>query len=242
MTHLVGLPAATAERKTMLPVDALAGSRALIVGAGFAAATIARGLAAAGAEVQTVAVDIDDMAALQKVVAQSGAEILVNATATPPAERAEALGFSGWRAIVGRSLDAAFAATAAFADARGRRGGVVLNVIDIMSFTGGPGVAASAASQAALINLGQSLAVEWAARDIRVNAIAVGQFEGREGPLDARTLPAMRLGQPRELEWAAAYLCSAYAAYITGATFTIDGGDSLRRTLLEAPYSEDEFL
>lgn len=242
MTTTSGLPVAPAALKTMLPLDALAGSKVLIVGEGFAAEAIARGLAAAGAEVRIVAVDADDIAGLEATVSASGADILVNATPTPSPERAEALGFSGWRAIVGRSLDAAFAATAAFADARGRQGGAVLNVIDITGFTGGPGVAASAASQAALVNLGKSLAIEWAARDIRVNAIAIGQFDGREGPTDPKTLPALRLGDPRELEWAAAYLCSPYAAYVTGATFTIDGGDSLRRTLLEAPYSEDEFL
>jgi len=130
----------------------------------------------------------------------------------------------------------------AFARSRGRQGGVILNATDIMAFRGGPGVAASAAAGAALVNLALSLSAEWAPRDIRVNTIAVGQFDGREGPVDAKTLPALRLGESRELEWAASYLCSPYAAYVTGALFTIDGGDSLRRTLLEAPVRPDEFL
>ncbi len=119
--------------------------------------------------------------------------------------------------------------------------GAILNVGATYSWTGGPGTAHSAAPKAGVTNLTQSLAVEWPPRGIRVNCLAPGLFPhadlppvllARQDPeTDGKRIPAGRVGHPHELGWAATYLCSPYAAYLTGHTVVLDGGNWLRRGL-----------
>jgi NAD(P)-dependent dehydrogenase (short-subunit alcohol dehydrogenase family) len=54
---------------------------------------------------------------------------------------------------------------------------------------------------------------------------------GRNEADDARRVPAGRVGRPHELGWAATYLCSPYAAYLSGHTLVLDGANWLRRGL-----------
>ncbi len=49
--------------------------------------------------------------------------------------------------------------------------------------------------------------------------------------------PAGRVGQPRELGWAATYLASPYASYVTGHTLVVDGANWQRRSMLMPPFS-----
>jgi NAD(P)-dependent dehydrogenase (short-subunit alcohol dehydrogenase family) len=98
------------------------------------------------------------------------------------------------------------------------------------------------------VNLTQTLAVEWAAHGIRVNGLAPGLFPHDDmaphmranrpgGYADVgRTIPAGRVGQLQELGWAATYLCSPFAAYVSGHTFVIDGANWLRRGLQMPEY------
>ena len=98
-------------------------------------------------------------------------------------------------------------------------------------------------------NLTKSLAVEWAPDGIRVNALAPGLFPHEdmredlkalrtEGPsVDARRSPAGRLGQLHELGWAAAWLCSPYAAFVTGHTLVVDGANWLRRDFVMPEFT-----
>jgi NAD(P)-dependent dehydrogenase (short-subunit alcohol dehydrogenase family) len=126
-------------------------------------------------------------------------------------------------------------------DTRRAKGGAIVNILATQSFTGGPGMAHNAAAKAGVGNLTKSLAVEWAPDGIRVNALAPGLFphedmrddlkalrpEGES--VDARRSPAGRLGRLHELGWAVTWLCSPYAAFVTGHTLVVDGANWLRR-------------
>lgn len=131
----------------------------------------------------------------------------------------------------------------------GLPGGAIVNILATQSFTGGPGMAHNAAAKAAVGNLTKSLAVEWAPEGIRVNALAPGLFphedmredlkalrpEGES--VDAHRSPAGRLGRLHELGWAVTWLCSPYAAFVTGHTLVVDGANWLRRDFVMPEFT-----
>ncbi|MDP3676537.1 MAG: SDR family oxidoreductase, partial [Novosphingobium sp.] len=167
---------------------------------------------------------------------------LVNNAAGNIAGASEDFSLNAWRAVTGIVLDGTWICSTEFARRRVADGigGAILNIGATYAWTGGPGTSPSAAAKAAVTNLTQSLAVEWAPYDIRVNCLVPGLFphEDRaehlrfadQDDLDRRQ-PALRVGQPHELGWAAAYLCSDYAAFCSGHAFVLDGANWLRRNL-----------
>jgi len=171
-------------------------------------------------------------------------DVLVNNAAGNFPVPAEDLSFNGWRAVTGIVLDGTFVCSTELARrciADGREG-VILNIGATYAWTGGPGTAHSAAAKAAVTNLTQSLAVEWAPSGIRVNCLAPGLFphddmppamrRGAPGGVEpAATVPAGRTGRLHELGWAATWMCSPYAAYLSGHTLVLDGANWLRRGL-----------
>ncbi|MGD9694687.1 MAG: SDR family NAD(P)-dependent oxidoreductase [Thermoleophilia bacterium] len=127
------------------------------------------------------------------------------------------------------------------------------SIIVLSSYTGLAGVPffppAYQASKAALVNVAQSLAVSWADRGVRVNAIAPGWFpsEMTDAVLAApvfrerieRQAPLGRTGHPDELVGALLLLASDAGSYITGATIPVDGGTSA--VVGQTPYSAELF-
>jgi NAD(P)-dependent dehydrogenase (short-subunit alcohol dehydrogenase family) len=120
---------------------------------------------------------------------------------------------------------------------RQRGGGAVLNVASVAGIVPHGGLGVYGVSKAAVLMLTKTLAVELAADNIRVNALAPGLIQTRfsealwSAPdVQARALAAIpqhRLGQPEDLTGAAIYLCGDEARFTTGAVLVVDGGQLL---------------
>jgi NAD(P)-dependent dehydrogenase (short-subunit alcohol dehydrogenase family) len=119
-----------------------------------------------------------------------------------------------------------------------RGGGSMLNIVTTYAWTGSAFVLPSAVAKAGVLAMTRSLAVEWAAYNIRMNAIAPGPFptEGAWQRLmptpqleeSARNrIPMHRFGEHGELANLAAFLVSDAAPFINGECVTIDGGEWL---------------
>lgn len=115
----------------------------------------------------------------------------------------------------------------------GRRGSII-NFASLLTFQGGLTVPAYAASKGAVGQLTKSLANEWTARGITVNAIAPGYIETemntallnnpeRLASISAR-IPAGRWGIPEDFKGTAVYLATKASAYVSGHILVVDGG------------------
>ncbi|BBY05915.1 SDR family oxidoreductase [Mycobacterium noviomagense] len=112
-------------------------------------------------------------------------------------------------------------------------GGSVVNISSVSGRRPSPGTAAYGAAKAGVENLTATLAVEWAPK-VRVNALVGGMVETEQSELFygdaesiarvAATVPLGRLAQPADIGWAAAFLASDLASYISGTTMAVHGG------------------
>jgi NAD(P)-dependent dehydrogenase (short-subunit alcohol dehydrogenase family) len=111
-------------------------------------------------------------------------------------------------------------------------GGAIVNMSSTAGLSGVPGIASYVASKHGILGLTKVAALDYAQRNIRVNAIAPGTIlTHRLAAItdDARAqmaqrMPIGRLGQPEEVAATVAWLCSDDASFITGTTITVDGG------------------
>ncbi|MGH2515210.1 MAG: SDR family oxidoreductase [Ktedonobacterales bacterium] len=153
---------------------------------------------------------------------------------------AEAITPKGWHAVVETNLTGAFyMSQAAFTHGLRETGGAIVNIVMDM-WRGYPGMAHSAAARAGVVNLTQTLALEWAAYGVRVNAVAPGLINSsglKTYPAEVRAqlavfgreVPAGRMGTEREVAAAVTFLLSPAAAFISGETLKVDGAGSLYR-------------
>jgi NAD(P)-dependent dehydrogenase (short-subunit alcohol dehydrogenase family) len=112
-------------------------------------------------------------------------------------------------------------------------GGSIVNICSLSGRRPSPGTAAYGAAKAGLESMTQTLAVEWGPK-VRVNACVVGMVETEQADLfygDAesivaisRNVPLGRLAKPEDVGWAAAFLASDAASYISGASLEVHGG------------------
>lgn len=208
---------------------------------------------ALGAAVATVACDIrqpDQVAAAFDVAegAFGPPGVLINNAAANFPVPAEDMSPNAWRSVVDITLNGTFFCAREFARRHLAAGtpASIVNVGASYAWTGGPGFAHSAAAKAGVKNLTESLAVEWGPYGIQVNALVPGLFPHEDmtgdirGNLDRTSdkdpcQPAMRVGQRQELGWAATFLASPYARFISGHTLVVDGANWQRRSLTNPP-------
>jgi len=162
-------------------------------------------------------------------------DILVNCAGitqrTPSLEVTE----EEWDSIIETNLTGTFRACQVFGRPMLQRGcGSIINIASLTSHVGFTEVAAYAASKSGVLGLTKALAVEWAPKGVRVNAICPGVFPA---PLDEPVLrstargqelmmrtPMQRFGNVSELAGAAVYLASDAASFVTGTGLAVDGG------------------
>jgi NAD(P)-dependent dehydrogenase (short-subunit alcohol dehydrogenase family) len=127
-------------------------------------------------------------------------------------------------------------------------GGSVVNIASVSGVRPSPGAAAYGAAKAGLLNLTQTLAVEWAPK-VRVNAVTAGLIRteqshlwyGDEAGIAAvgATVPLGRMGEGDDVAAACLYLASPLAAYVSGANVLVHGGGETP-TYLDAANAERE--
>lgn len=216
---------------------ALAAGGCRVLATGLTAAEVDRFRATATNPMDAVTLDVSDAADVEQVVGSlSSLDILVNCAGTirrggaehDPAVFAE---------VIDVNLNGTMRVCAAALPLLEQSRGCVLNIASMLSYFGSGFVPAYSASKGGVAQLTKSLAIAWADRGIRVNAIAPGWIETamtqplvedaarRQAILD-RT-PLGRWGKPEDVAGAALFLCSPAAAFITGTILPIDGGYSI---------------
>jgi NAD(P)-dependent dehydrogenase (short-subunit alcohol dehydrogenase family) len=174
--------------------------------------------------------------------------VLINNAAANFPVPAEDMSPNAWRTVVDITLNGTFFCAREFGRRHLAAGtpGSIVNIGASYAWTGGPGFAHSAAAKAGVKNLTESLAVEWGPYGIQVNGLVPGLFPHEDMTADIQgnlqrtsdkdaCQPAMRVGQRQELGWAATFLASPYARFISGHTLVVDGANWQRRSLTNPP-------
>jgi len=182
----------------------------------------------------------DVQAVVDKTVSRFGkVDVLINNAGVTWAAEPEDLPLEKWQKVVDINLTGAFLfAQAAGRDMLKREWGRIINIASIAGMhasVNGPHYAPYAATKAGLIGLTKELAVSWARKGIRVNAIAPGFFHSRladgaiamnEAAIKASS-PIPRVGDAGELKGVAVFLAADASNYITGQTIVVDGGRTI---------------
>jgi citronellol/citronellal dehydrogenase len=191
-------------------------------------------IAAAGGTASAFSGDVRDwarMAALGARFKDAGLDLLINSAGGQFTAPAAEITANGWRAVVETNLTGAFYLARHLLPALQARRGAIVNVVADLWRRPSPGLAHSAAARAGVVNLTRTLALEWAAFGIRVNAVSPGVTDTpalKRYSKHAETLAAVPLGRAaRPEEVAEAILFLGRSAYITGEVLTIDGGLNL---------------
>lgn len=190
-------------------------------------------------------VNIRDEASVEELVARvvadhGGVDLLVNNAGGQFPSPAEQISPNGWRTVIDLNLTGTFLMTrAVFNASMAQRGGAVVT-ITADARNGFPGMVHTGAARAGVENMTKTLAVEWANRHVRVNAVAPGtiyssgmdtyaeEFQ-RIAAMGARRIPAGRVGTESEVSAAVCFLLSPAAGFITGETLRVDGGAPLQK-------------
>ncbi len=203
-----------------------------------ASEAVVTSIQAGGGQAVSFQADISDFEQSQNLVKNTiqtlgGLDILVNNAGITRDTLIMLMSESDWDLVLATNLKGTFnCAKAAIRHMMRKRYGRIINITSVSGQMGNAGQTNYSASKAGQIGFTKALAREVAARNITVNAIAAGYIETdiwAEVPDEIREMalsiiPLGRKGQPEEIAYAAAFLASDQAAYITGQVLGIDGG------------------
>ena len=203
--------------------------------------TAVAGLASGPGKAIGRVMDVRNRTSIDAVIADTRSEFgsldsLINCAGVIIRNESEVLSEADWETVIDTDLSGVFKCSqAAFADLEKAKGATIVNVGSIAGSVGIAGRAGYTAAKAGLEGLTRTLGLEWADRDIRVNAVAPGWTrtemvaggikDGRlsEAALTSR-IPQKRLAEPSEIAKVVLFLMSSDSSYITGQTITVDGG------------------
>jgi NAD(P)-dependent dehydrogenase (short-subunit alcohol dehydrogenase family) len=189
-----------------------------------------------------VETDVTDGASVQAAVEETRdafgrIDILVNNAGVTIWDDAETASLADWQKVVDTNLTGVFHGCQAAGRVMIEQGkGSIINIASMSGLIANVPQQQSSynATKAAVIHLTRSLAVEWARKGVRVNAISPGYMDSpmarpffedpQYGGVWVERIPMGRPGQPKELAGAVVFLASDASSYMTGANLVIDGG------------------
>lgn len=228
-------------------VFAAHGARVLIVDLdGANAAETVKAIEAAGGTAAALEADVTRAEDRQRIPAEAldryGAlDVLCSNVGIFPSARIEAMSEDDWDKVQTLNLKSAFLVVQTCLPAlkKSKHGRIVLTSSITGPITGYAGWAHYGASKAGMLGFMRSAAIEFAPMGITINAVLPGNIrtEGLTGIGDdylrtmERAIPMGRLGTPEDIGNAALFLASDEAAYITGQTIVVDGGQTLPESI-----------
>ncbi|HUG87273.1 MAG TPA: SDR family NAD(P)-dependent oxidoreductase [Actinomycetota bacterium] len=209
-----------------------------------ALAAASKEIEALGRRALPVATDVAEPEQVQSLVDRTigelgGLDILVNnAGAAPFLSTVDSIRPEGFEKYFRINFHSAFYATQAASKHLLERGsGSVINMASVAAFIASPGLTYYAGAKAALVSFTKTVAQEWAANGVRVNAVAPGWIEtdlnvqARQDPAFVESIRSMipmgRWGTAEEVAAVVRFLASDAASFMTGSVVVVDGGQTL---------------
>lgn len=206
-------------------------------------ADLAKTIEAAGGRALPVELDVADPASVARAVTIAEEElgpisILVNNAGIPSRSMALDMKEEEWDAVIDTNLKGSWLMAREVGNHMRKHGtaGRMINIASVLGITAAKRVQAYAVSKAGVIAMTESLAVELASDGILVNAIAPGYIVtdlnreflmSEHGDRIKTRVPLRRFGEAEDLDGVLLLFAGAAGGYITGATFTVDGGLTL---------------
>jgi 3-oxoacyl-[acyl-carrier protein] reductase len=195
---------------------------------------------AEGGRAAAVAMDVTDTASIAKAIDAAEATlgpitVLINNAGIAIEKLAVEQSQADWDAVIGANLKGAYftATEVARRMIARKQGGNIVNVASVLGFGVVKFVSSYAISKAGIVQATKALALELAASNIRVNALAPGYIDTEmnhevwatpAGEKLARRIPQRRVGSENDLDGAILLLASSASRYMTGSVVTVDGG------------------